>query len=233
MREKGGAWDDVGCQRSLEMLITCKKDVLASMPDDPDREASQNEEGQRDRTAHVLAFEGQLTDAQQLEEDENRWREYREDLDRLLTSENVEDVVTESSNQLQGTGEDDEAVLEEVYKKAPPASKKAVSGLERVVISSSVLDSGDNGSGQGDASCPVCMQELCDGDAVVLLPCHHGMHPECIGPWLEQTNSCPTCRAELPTDDARYEKYKVKKKEDEIDRKGAANAISHHEFFYI
>lgn len=242
MREKGVVWDDVECQRTLEMLKYCKSDVLHSMPD-VDADTSQSE-GQWNRTTNVLVFEGQLTDAQRLEEDESRRREYREELDRLLTSENVEDVVTgmqmmlaENSNQVEGAEEEvDEAVLDEVYKKAPPASKTVVSGLERVVVSSkSVVDSNtENGTGdQGDASCPVCMQELCDGDTVVVLPCKHGMHPECIGPWLEQTNSCPTCRSELPTDDARYEKYKVKKRQDEIDRKGAANAISHHEFFYI
>jgi E3 ubiquitin-protein ligase AIP2 len=143
-------------------------------------------------------------------------------------------ILVENSNQLDLTEEDDEAMLDEVYKKAPPASKKVVSDLERVVISSNIRENAEkNGGKEGDASCPVCMQDLFDGDTVVVLPCKHGMHPECIGPWLEQTNSCPTCRAELPTDDARYEKYKVKKVQDEIDRKGAANAISHNEFFYI
>ena len=237
MREKHDIWDSAGCQNCLEMLEVCRRDVQESMPD---TDTSQSN-GQEDRAvADVLVFEGQLTDAQRLEEDENRRREYREELNRLLTSENAEDVVTgmqmilvENSNQL-GTEEDDEAILDEVYKKAPPASKKVVSDLERVVVSSNALENAEKNEGkEGDASCPVCMQDLCDGDTVVVLPCKHGMHPECIGPWLEQTNSCPTCRAELPTDDARYEKYKVKKVQDEIDRKGAANAISHNEFFYI
>eukprot|EP01120_Amphizonella_sp_Union-15-10_P013813 TRINITY_DN6507_c0_g1_i2.p1 TRINITY_DN6507_c0_g1~~TRINITY_DN6507_c0_g1_i2.p1 ORF type:complete len:135 (-),score=8.82 TRINITY_DN6507_c0_g1_i2:58-462(-) len=37
------------------------------------------------------------------------------------------------------------------------------------------------------------------------LPCKHIFHSECIIKWLEQHNTCPTCRHELPTLDEGYE----------------------------
>ena len=33
-------------------------------------------------------------------------------------------------------------------------------------------------------------------------------HKECVLPWLEKSNTCPTCRFEMPTDDLEYEDKK-------------------------
>lgn len=84
----------------------------------------------------------------------------------------------------------------------------------------------------GSDRCPVCTEDFQAGDTAQQLPCKHMFHPECLKPWISSDNSCPTCRKELPTDDWRYEAHKEKQQQEEEDRKGAENALSHNEFMY-
>jgi len=53
--------------------------------------------------------------------------------------------------------------------------------------------------------CQVCFDAFTEEDKVFRLPCKHLFHEGCIMPWLEKHNTCPSCRAELPTDDLEYE----------------------------
>ena len=46
--------------------------------------------------------------------------------------------------------------------------------------------------------CAVCENDIVKEDEIVCLPCNHLFHPDCILPWIENHNTCPTCRAELP-----------------------------------
>ena len=46
--------------------------------------------------------------------------------------------------------------------------------------------------------CPVCAEDWTDGEQVVKLPCNHVFHDGCISKWLNQKNTCPLCRYELP-----------------------------------
>jgi hypothetical protein len=58
----------------------------------------------------------------------------------------------------------------------------------------------------GDDHCIICRDVFNVGDTVLRMPsCVHCFHDECAMMWLKSHNSCPTCRRELPTDDARYE----------------------------
>ncbi|CDW77804.1 pinus taeda anonymous locus 2_7298_01 genomic sequence [Stylonychia lemnae] len=56
--------------------------------------------------------------------------------------------------------------------------------------------------------CQVCFESFKDEDKFYKLPCKHLFHVDCIIPWLEKHNTCPTCRYELPTDDMEYENNK-------------------------
>ncbi|KAJ0235317.1 RING-type domain-containing protein [Hirschfeldia incana] len=82
----------------------------------------------------------------------------------------------------------------------PPTSESFIKNLPVVVQLD--VENGD---------CAVCKDEMSIGGSeavVLLLPCDHKYHGECIVPWLETRNTCPVCRYELPTDDVDYERRK-------------------------
>lgn len=110
----------------------------------------------------------------------------------------------------------------------PPASKAVMRALPRVKVTADKLAE----LGGADARCPVCMC-LDEGDEILMLPCKHWAHPRCLEPWLKGTNTCPTCRHELPTEDDAYERKKEREKTEAEERRGAENALSHKEFLYI
>ncbi|OII76499.1 zinc C3HC4 type domain-containing protein [Cryptosporidium andersoni] len=87
----------------------------------------------------------------------------------------------------------------------PPASAEEVAKLPREVLSESNIE-----QTKGGGPCAICHEEYNIGDTVLRLStdvdeCPHIFHVNCLLPWLQQHNSCPVCRFELPTDDAYYE----------------------------
>jgi len=74
----------------------------------------------------------------------------------------------------------------------------------------------------GQSDCHICLMGFAEGDEAIRVPCGHLFHAECLKPWLLMRNLCPTCRFELPTDDARREfarKARIRKKHLRVRRK--------------
>ncbi|OLQ18805.1 Ring finger domain protein [Cryptosporidium hominis] len=88
---------------------------------------------------------------------------------------------------------------------SPPASTQVVEQLPRETVTKDNIV-----RIKMCGPCVVCQDEYSIGDEVMGLSrdeevCHHIFHANCLLPWLNQHNSCPVCRFELPTDDEFYE----------------------------
>jgi len=84
----------------------------------------------------------------------------------------------------------------------PPTSKDVLEKMETKKINEEQLLELKK---INSSDCSVCKEEFDLESKLLKLPCNHYFHGDCVKPWLEQRNSCPTCRFELPTDDTDYE----------------------------
>ncbi|CAL9130866.1 unnamed protein product, partial [Musa acuminata var. zebrina] len=74
---------------------------------------------------------------------------------------------------------------------APSASRSSIDAMPIIKINQRHL--------RVDSQCPICLERFEIGSEAREMPCTHLYHSECIIPWLEQHNSCPVCRYEMPT----------------------------------
>jgi len=82
---------------------------------------------------------------------------------------------------------------------APPVDEGALGDLPVVRITEADLVQ------DGNDECCICLEEQKVGDRVTKLPCGHLYHGECIAGWLRKHGTCPNCRYELKSSDARFE----------------------------
>lgn len=83
----------------------------------------------------------------------------------------------------------------EAYRaKLIPATKSAIEGLEKVVVT---VD-------RGFESCAICIESLEEEKEkmVTRLPCSHYYHGDCIVQWLKINHVCPLCRYPMPIREA-------------------------------
>ena len=100
----------------------------------------------------------------------------------------------------------------------PPAAKKAIENLKKYKINEEKIK--EFGF---ENSCAVCKDEFNIGEECLSMPCNHNFHKDCIIPWLNERNSCPVCRYELPTDDKDFEEMKKRKLKNENNINGINN----------
>eukprot|EP00516_Mucochytrium_quahogii_P009374 CAMPEP_0203771980 /NCGR_PEP_ID=MMETSP0099_2-20121227/3746_1 /ASSEMBLY_ACC=CAM_ASM_000209 /TAXON_ID=96639 /ORGANISM=" , Strain NY0313808BC1" /LENGTH=372 /DNA_ID=CAMNT_0050669445 /DNA_START=438 /DNA_END=1556 /DNA_ORIENTATION=- len=99
-----------------------------------------------------------------------------------------------------------------------PTSRSAIEKLDDIVIEEKHLITENSPTG---IMCPVCLDAMKLGEKVKRLPCKHFFHPQCVLPWLEKHNSCPTCRHELETNDPAYEYERQARQRREETTRGA------------
>merc|ERR1711998_539407 len=78
-----------------------------------------------------------------------------------------------------------------IHENAPSEKPTA----ENVIANLSVVIFKDQ---ENCSCCVVCCGSFSRGEETAALPCGHLYHRECIVPWLQRQNTCPTCRFELP-----------------------------------
>jgi Ring finger domain/PA domain len=59
---------------------------------------------------------------------------------------------------------------------------------------------------QSKKECVICQEVFAVGATFVRLPCSHLFHTECAKMWLQRRSTCPTCRFEVPTGNADYDR---------------------------
>ena len=110
---------------------------------------------------------------------------------RYLMSEDEDDGLVAHWAGDEGYGYLDEDLLfdeiDEPNEAAPKVSDEQIAELPHMQISEQATD---------DAKCTVCLERYIVGETVCWLPCSHGFHYDCIGPWVKRKNSCPCCRCE-------------------------------------
>ncbi|XP_028788735.1 putative RING-H2 finger protein ATL37 [Neltuma alba] len=78
--------------------------------------------------------------------------------------------------------------------RADPACKSAIEGLERVKVEQI------EGTSVGKyGNCTICFEDFAIDSEVLRLPCSHLFHGKCIINWLQNRNTCPLCRFQMPT----------------------------------
>jgi hypothetical protein len=74
-----------------------------------------------------------------------------------------------------------------------PLTKDSFDKLER----KKYKDLKTSSSESKEDSCTICMSEYSNEDDVIITPCKHNFHPECLKCWIEEHHSCPVCRSSL------------------------------------
>jgi len=83
--------------------------------------------------------------------------------------------------------------------RSPPANEMVRDSLPRVVVTKEDQLDATN------SKCSICLEEYSAGSRATRMFCGHLFCTACIREWLRNANSCPVCRFELQTDNARYE----------------------------
>lgn len=80
-------------------------------------------------------------------------------------------------------------------------------------------------------TCCVCLEEYVEGDKLIVLPCKHAFHSDCIIPWLtERQGTCPLCKAfvreSLPNseEEETIEMSNISSRRDDDDGRGFAQS---------
>jgi hypothetical protein len=88
----------------------------------------------------------------------------------------------------------------------PPASQTAIAELDEHKCDDDFIRRLKARGATAD--CVICSESFQREQYAKRMPCKHWFHTDCLHEWLLRHNTCPLCRAELPTLDAAYDDRK-------------------------
>ncbi|XP_021799904.1 E3 ubiquitin-protein ligase RNF126-like [Prunus avium] len=77
----------------------------------------------------------------------------------------------------------------EIYKPFRRLSQKVNLYYRDTVVNANEMEKDENGK-----RCAVCLEDFEPSEEVMLTPCKHMFHEECIVPWVKSNGRCPVCR---------------------------------------
>ncbi|KAM3586349.1 hypothetical protein VKS41_002869 [Umbelopsis sp. WA50703] len=97
--------------------------------------------------------------------------------DYVFTQNGLDDVITQ--------------LLEQATSRnaPPPATDEAIANLKNRITTTQDVDENQD--------CSVCKEEFGIAEQVLILPCQHFFHQDCIKQWLQVNGTCPICRHSL------------------------------------
>lgn len=78
--------------------------------------------------------------------------------------------------------------LNELFHQHPPADQNTIHNLDPQRYTDGICI---------DNTCAICLDNMNENEEVIVLPCRHGYHRNCIETWLNAHNVCPTCRQSI------------------------------------
>ncbi|KAK2659359.1 hypothetical protein Ddye_005892 [Dipteronia dyeriana] len=76
-----------------------------------------------------------------------------------------------------------------------------ISMKEDSLFMSTLITSVINKGSLTGEQCVICLEEFSKGGEIVVIPCSHICHRNCIVKWLEMAHNCPVCRFALEKSD--------------------------------
>lgn len=94
--------------------------------------------------------------------------------------------------------EEQEAALKKLKREIyNPAAKKIMRSLSLYYREKNVNNNASTKEKEADEdgkNCAICLEEFEPRQMVMLTPCNHMFHEECIVPWVKSHGQCPVCR---------------------------------------
>ncbi|KNA17404.1 hypothetical protein SOVF_080190 isoform B [Spinacia oleracea] len=115
------------------------------------------------------------------------------------TSNESTHVPTETDDDSKLTKEEQVIVLKklkkEIYNPMPKILARRVSLYYRDVNRDITSKSMEKHKDEDGKSCAVCLEDFEAREEVMVTPCSHMFHEECVVPWVKNHGDCPVCRA--------------------------------------